>query len=221
MKTLIYAVDDEENIRELYSIALKSSGFGCLCFPDSQSLFLALKECKPSLILLDIMLNGVDGFEILSILKADSKYKNIPIIMVSAKDEEISKVKGLNLGANDYICKPFGLLELVARVKANLRKTLEYDEYRYLDIIIDDSKHLAIVNNEPIELTNKEYDLLKLLVANAPNVISRDMIINNVWNEDCLGETRTIDIHIASIRKAIINSKAKINTIRGVGYYLK
>ena len=220
-KKLIYAVDDEENIRELYSVALKSAGFDCFCFPCGDDLFSAIESEKPALILLDIMLDGLDGYSILQRLKENTGTSNIPVIMVSAKGEEISKVKGLNLGAHDYIAKPFGVLELVARINANLRKTEPNTALSYSDIKIDESKHCITVEDKILTLTLKEYELLKLLVANAPNVVARDSIINTVWGEDYLGETRTLDIHIASLRKALSESKATINTVRGVGYFLK
>ncbi len=221
MKSLIYCVDDEENIRELYSVALKNAGFDCACFEDGESLFSALKEKKPALVLLDIMLDGLDGYSILKRLKEDSALRGIPVIMVSAKGEEISKVKGLDLGANDYIAKPFGVLELIARINANLRKTAIYGATNYADITVDDAGHEVKVGDKIIELTLKEYELLKLLAANAPNVVPREKIIDSVWGEDYFGETRTLDIHVAYLRKAIAESKAHIVTVRGVGYMLK
>lgn len=220
-KKLIYCVDDEESIRELYSVALKSADFDCECFVCGDDLFTALETDKPDLILLDIMLDGMDGYTILQKLKEDAAAKNIPVIMVSAKGEEISKVRGLNMGANDYIAKPFGILELVARINANLRKTLPCTVFSYSDIVIDENKHEAKANDVVLTLTLKEYELLKLLVNSAPNVVSRENILNTVWGEDYLGETRTLDIHIASLRKALQGSKAQILTIRGVGYMLK
>ncbi len=220
-KKLIYAVDDEESICELYSVALKSAGFDCSCFSCGDDLFSAVKQCKPDLVLLDIMLADMDGFSILQKLKNDAATRDIPVIMVSAKGEEISKVKGLDLGANDYIAKPFGVLELVARIKANLRKTVKNTAYTYADIIIDESKHEAFAANTVLTLTLKEYELLKLLVENASNVVSRERILNVVWGEDYLGETRTLDIHIAKLRKSISMSAATIITVRGVGYCLK
>ncbi len=220
-KKLIYAVDDEESICELYSVALNSAGFDCSCFSCGDDLFAAVKSRKPDLVLLDIMLAGIDGFSILQKLKADASTCDIPVIMVSAKGEEISKVKGLDLGANDYIAKPFGVLELVARINANLRKTVQSTVYTYADIRIDESKHEAVAANNVLTLTLKEYELLKLLVENAPNVVSRERILNAVWGENYLGETRTLDIHIANLRKSMSMSAAKIITVRGVGFYLK
>ncbi len=224
MKTnpLIYAVDDEENIRELYGVALENAGYTCVCFSCGDELFAALPSRKPDLILLDIMLDGLDGYSILQKLKESEETCAIPVIMVSAKGEEISKVKGLNEGANDYIAKPFGVLELVARIRANLRKaTALHVALSYADVTINESKHEATAAGKPLTLTRKEYELLKLLVGNAPNVVSREQILSVVWGENYTGETRTLDIHMASLRKALAQSKAKIVTVRGVGYILQ
>lgn len=220
-KQLIYAVDDEESIRELYGAALLNAGYDCNAFVNGEELFEELKRRIPSLILLDIMLDGVDGYGILKALKENPSYSNIPVIMVSAKGEEISKVKGLNMGADDYISKPFGVLELIARIKANLRKTSKEIRLKYADISVDDGKHEISVNSVPLTLTVKEYDLLRVLVMNAPNVVPRDKILSAVWGEDYFGESRTLDIHIASLRKIVAASEAKIVTVRGVGFLLK
>ncbi len=220
---LIYAVDDEENIRELYFCALSGAGFSVKTFEDGKSLFSALKLAIPALIMLDIMLDGADGYEILAELKEDERTKNIPVIMVSAKGEEISKVKGLNLGADDYIGKPFGVLELIARVNAVLRRTSAEAQkiLRYKDVEIDEEKHEVRINGEKKELTLKEYNLLKLLVSKAETVVKREEIFSKVWGEDFFGETRTLDIHVASLRKILEGSSAEISTVRGVGYIIK
>ena len=221
MKTLIFAVDDEAPIRELYAALLRSAGFDYACFSSAEELFLALVSTKPALILLDIMLEKMDGYAILEKLKGNKDTKDIPVIMVSAKGEEISKVKGLDLGASDYIAKPFGVLELVARIKANIRKTVDYSTHEYADILIDDGKHEVYVNGEKITLTLKGYELLKLLVSRAPNVVSREAMMREVWGEDYLGETRTIDIHVSTLRKALSGSASSIKMVRGVGYFLQ
>lgn len=215
---LIYAVDDEENIRELYACALKNAGYDCHCFENGEALFSALKDKTPALILLDVMLDGADGFAILERLKGGA-FRTIPVIMVSAKGEEMSKVKGLNLGADDYIAKPFGVLELLARVNANLRK-VSRAACSYGGLVVDEGKHEISVSGVPLTLTRKEYELLKLLIAYAPDLVEREEILRRVWGEDYLGETRTLDIHIASLRKAISGGEAKISTVRGVGYRL-
>lgn len=219
---LIYAVDDEETIRELYAVALGSAGFSCKTFCGGAELFAALEEKTPDLILLDIMLDGADGYQILSSLKESRETADVPVIMVSAKGEEISKVKGLNLGADDYIGKPFGVLELVARINANLRKrTVKTQNLGYKDIVIDEKRHVITAAGKELTLTLKEYELLKLLVANAPAVVPRESIFDAVWGEGYFGETRTLDIHVAAIRKSIEGSCARIVTVRGVGYSLQ
>ncbi|HQC55025.1 MAG TPA: response regulator transcription factor [Clostridia bacterium] len=221
-KQLIYAVDDEKSIRDLYDCALASSGFAVKCFENAETLFKAIEEQKPDMCLLDIMLDGMDGYEILFKLRAESETSNIPVILVSAKGEEISKVKGLNLGADDYIEKPFGIMELVARINANLRRvvTKTVSKIQYKDIFINDAAHEISIADNVVELTLKEYELLKHLVANAENVVTREDLLNTVWGPN-YGETRTLDMHIASLRKALSDSETQINTIRGVGYLLK
>jgi len=220
-KKLIYCVDDEEDIRELYHVALTSAGFDCREFVGGEALFDALEEKLPSVILLDIMLDGEDGYTILQKLKQNPAYSDISVIMVSAKGEEISKVKGLNLGADDYIAKPFGVLELVARINANIRKGKPIVRLSYKDLSVDESNHEILCSGKPMPLTVKEYDLLKMLIANAPNVVLREDVLNAVWGDSFFGESRTLDIHISSLRKALSGGEAEIITVRGVGYRLK
>ncbi len=223
MKQTIFVVEDETAIQELYMYTLENE-FNCRCFDSGEPFFDALTNIIPDLILLDVMLPGEDGFTILSRLKSGKTTAHIPVIMVSAKGDEISKVKGLNMGADDYIAKPFGILELTARVKANLRKndkTVE-DGIVYKDIVIDFLKHQITINGIQIQTTLKEYNILCLLCANAEKVQKRDVIFAKVWGEHYVAETRTLDIHINEIRKklAAAKSEANINTIRGVGYIL-
>lgn len=220
MSYLIYAVDDEQAIRSLYSCAFGSSDFCVRTFENGEVFFNELKIAIPDIILLDVMLDGIDGFEILKKLKENSQYSQIPVIMVSAKGEELDKVNGLNLGADDYLAKPFGILELIARVKANLRKNAKNTQLIYKDIQIDDSIHTIFICNEKKEFTLKEYNLLKLLVENKGKVVNRDEIFKSVWGENSFTETRTLDIHIAELRKKLDKSQVKINTIRGVGYLI-
>ena len=223
MKQTIFAIEDDSAIQELYIYALESE-FECRCFADGDSFFGALKKDLPELVILDIMLPGDDGFEVLSRLKADKRTSHVPVIMVSAKGEEISKVKGLNMGADDYISKPFGVLELVARIKANLRKKniAAGEKIAYKDIVIDFSKHQITANGNQIKTTLKEYNLLCLFCANAEKVQGRETIFNEVWGENFIGETRTLDIHVKELRKKLseAESSAAIKTIRGVGYIL-
>lgn len=222
-KKLIYAVDDEQPIREVYNYALSGAGFNVECFSCGAELFETLEKNLPSLIILDIMLEGMDGYAILEKLRENAKTENIPVIMVSAKTEEIDKVKGLNLGADDYLSKPFGVLELVARINAKLRKTskpVTSAIISYKDVEIDDEKHTVTVGGESPKLTLKQYELLKLFVMNAEKVMQRDKLLDAVWGED-YGETRTLDIHIGDLRKVLSSSSAEIETVRGVGYILK
>ncbi len=217
-QTLIYAVDDETSIREVYRYALISAGFTPECFSCGEELFIAIEKSLPRLIILDIMLDGEDGYEILSRLKASPKTANVPVIMVSAKTTEIDKVRGLDLGADDYISKPFGVLELIARIKAKLRKTTPVaNVISYKGITINDDERTVTINGKVKELTLKQYELLKLFVSEPQKVLPRDDILDKVWGEN-YGETRTLDIHVGTLRKIIADSGAKIATIRGVGY---
>lgn len=217
-QTLIYAVDDETSIREVYRYALISAGFTPECFSCGEELFIAIEKSLPRLIILDIMLDGEDGYEILSKLKASPKTANVPVIMVSAKTTEIDKVRGLDLGADDYISKPFGVLELIARIKAKLRKTTPIaNVISYKGITINDDERTVTINGKVKELTLKQYELLKLFVSEPQKVLQRDYLLDKVWGEN-YGETRTLDIHVGSLRKIIADSGAKIATIRGVGY---
>lgn len=219
---LIFAVDDETGIRELYQCALDAAGFRVRCFEGAESLFAALREEMPDLLLLDVMLEGEDGYEILTRLRADTRTASLPVIMVSAKGEEVSKVKGLNLGADDYLAKPFGVMELVARIRAGLRRaTPARSVLTYADIVLDDTRHEVKVAGAPATLTRKEYELLKLLLRHAGQVVPREEILTAVWGADYIGETRTLDIHMATLRKHLAGSRAEITTVRGVGYLLQ
>jgi len=223
MKQTIYAVEDDAAIQELYTYSLENE-FNFSCFDDGESLFDELVKSTPDLILLDIMLPGDDGFAILSRLKDNKMTSHIPVIMVSAKGEEVSKVRGLNMGADDYIAKPFGVLELIARIKANLRRSRKTaaENTVYKDIMIDHAKHRIVVRDKQLQTTLKEYNLLFLLCDNAERVQERESIFIEVWGESFIGETRTLDIHIRELRKKLAEagSETTIQTIRGVGYML-
>lgn len=223
MRQRIYVVEDDVALQELYVYTLESE-FDCRVFDGGEAFFRMLAEEVPSLVILDIMLPGDDGFGILSRLKADKGTAHVPVIIVSARGEEISKVKGLNMGADDYIAKPFGVLELVARIKANLRKNLKAagGDVAYKDIFVDSARHQIRVNGKEIHTTLKEYNLLCLLCENAEVVQEREVIFNEVWGEGFIGETRTLDIHIKGVRKKLAEagSEALIRTVRGVGYLL-
>ena len=224
MKHTIFAVEDDVSLRELYGYSLENE-FICRCFDDGESFFDALSgNAIPDLVLLDIMLPGDDGFAILQRLKGDKATSHIPVIMVSAKGEEASKVRGLNLGADDYIAKPFSILELIARIKANLRKSGKesVESVVYKDITIDLNKHQITANGRQLQTTLKEYNLMCLFCKNAGKVQTRETIFKKVWQDVFLGESRTLDIHIKELRKKLsgAGSEVSIQTVRGVGYML-
>ncbi len=232
----ILIIEDEGNIRELVTYNLKANGYKTLEAEDGiTGITLVYKE-KPDLILLDIMLPGKDGYEICRELRSEDI--NIPIIMLTAKSEEVDKVLGLEFGADDYIAKPFGIRELLARIKAVLRRyessdkvtaepKTEDDELENIiagNIVIDQSRHEVKVHGEPIELTYKEYELLSFLAKHRGRVYSRDELLDKVWGIDYVGETRTVDVHIRHLRQKIgqdHNGEEYIETIRGRGYKLK
>ena len=224
MKHMIYAVEDDPALQEIYQYSLEDD-FDCRCFDDGASFFDALaKRSAPDLILLDIMLPGDDGFAILARLKENKTTAHIPVIMVSAKGEEVSIVRGLNMGADDYMAKPFGILELIARIKANLRKSGNETAGStiYKDIVVDHARRRVIANGIHVQTTLKEYNLLCLLCENPEKVQEREKIFNALWDSNFIGETRTLDVHIKELRKKLseARSEAVIQTIRGVGYML-
>ena len=218
----IYCVEDEENIRELIVYALKSNGFDADGFEDGNEFAKALETSIPDLVLLDIMLPGEDGLQILERLRKNPKTKDIPVIIISAKTSEFDKVKGLDLGADDYITKPFGVMELISRVKALLRRTAAIAqstaEISYKDIVLDYDKRTVMVKGQPVHLTYKEFELLYYLLSNTGIVLTRNNIMNHVWGYDFEGETRTVDVHIRSLRQKLGESGKVIKTVRNVGY---
>lgn len=219
---LIYIVEDDTNIREIESFALKNSGYNIADFESALEFNKALQNKIPDLILLDIMLPDEDGLMILKRLRSTPETKKIPIIMVTAKTTEIDKVKGLDSGADDYITKPFGIMEIISRVKALLRRSGDYEEkvISVGDIIIDDSKHTVTVDGELCELTYKEYELLKLLMNNMGIVLKREVIMERIWGIDFEGESRTLDMHIKTLRKKLGSGGQFIKTVRNVGYVI-
>lgn len=219
-RRLIYAVDDELSIREVYRYAIGGVGFDIQCFENGEGLFSAINAQLPDLVLLDIMLDGADGYELLSVLRRNPLTADIPVIMVSAKGEEIDKVRGLDLGADDYLAKPFGVLELIARINAKLRKTKPDGVLTYADIVMDGDSRSVTVAGKPVSLTLKEYSLLRLFLSSPGKVLGRDLLLDSVWGVN-YGETRTLDIHIGQLRKELSASAASILTVRGVGYMLK
>ena len=220
----IYIVEDDVNIREIERYALKNSGYEVEEFESGESMFKRLERAVPSLLLLDIMLPDEDGLAIIKKLRSMSETKRVPVIMVTAKTTELDKVKGLDLGADDYITKPFGVMELISRVKAVLRRTGESVEEQNLtlgEVSIDCKKHMVTVGDEVCELTFKEYELLKLLMMNAGIVMTRDVIMERVWGIDFEGESRTLDMHIKTLRKKLGEEGIRIKTVRNVGYVLE
>ncbi|MFO7969527.1 MAG: winged helix-turn-helix domain-containing protein [Bacillota bacterium] len=224
MKKLIFSVEDDLNIQNVLKIALENSQFEIVNFSDAKSMFNKLKSTVPDLFLLDIMLPDIDGLEIIKYLKKNKELKNIPIMIISAKTSEIDKVIGIDLGADDYLIKPFGVLELVSRVKALLRraKTIEENDDLSINNLNLDIKHyMATYKNNNLDLTKKQFSLLKLFMENHQKTLSREEILNKIWGYDFVGETRTLDVHIKEIRKKLKNAGLEeqvIQTIRGIGY---
>ena len=220
---MIFCVEDDSNIRELVVYTLETTGFKARGFEDGREFLEALALETPELVLMDIMLPGDDGLELLKKLKASPKTREIPVIMVTAKGAEYDKVKGLDLGADDYVTKPFGMMELVSRIKAVLRRTRR-DAQEPQDIIavgeieINTKKHEVTAAGEVVNLTLKEYELLKRLMKNPNIVMTRDCLLEDIWGYDFDGETRTVDVHIRTLRQKLGPCGEKIETVRGVGY---
>ena len=220
----IYIVEDDVNIREIERYALKNSGYEVEEFESGAEFFKRMEQRMPNLVILDIMLPGEDGMEILAKLRADKRTSKLPVIMVTAKTTELDKVKGLDSGADDYITKPFGVMELISRVKALLRRTTDVNteaQMKYGDILVDNDKHAVFVCGNPCELTYKEYELLKYLITNKGIVLSRDKLMSQVWGFDFEGETRTVDAHIKTLRQKLGEAGSCIKTVRNVGYMVE
>ena len=220
---MIYCVEDDRNIRELLVYTLETTGFEAKGLADGNELWSALKNADaiPEMILLDIMLPGEDGYAILEKLKNFSATRNIPVIMVTAKEAEYDKVRGLESGADDYITKPFGMMEFVARVKAVLRRSSRQREDRELrcgNLSVFVGRHEVFYEDKPVELTRKEFELLLYLMENKGLVMTRNQILCHVWGYDFDGETRTVDVHVRSLRQKLGDGGNMIETVRGVGY---
>lgn len=220
MKTIYYAEDDM-SIKELVVYALKTSGFEAAGFEDSKSFFEGVKQRLPDLVLLDIMLPAEDGLSVLKKLRADFKTRHIPVILLTAKSAEYDKVLGLDSGADDYIVKPFGVMEMISRVKAVLRRTSIAEDSN--DLIVDSitlnrEKHIILVNGQELSLTLKEFELLFYLMNNKGVVLTRDKLLSSIWGYEFEGETRTVDVHIKTLRHKLGESGNLIQTVRGVGY---
>ncbi|MCF2668157.1 MULTISPECIES: response regulator [Lachnospiraceae] len=223
---MIFCVEDDSNIRELVVYTLETTGFKARGFEDGKEFLEALALETPELVLMDIMLPGEDGIELLKRLKASPKTRDIPVIMVTAKGAEYDKVKGLDLGADDYVTKPFGMMELISRIKAVLRRSQKssnelQDIIKVGDIEIDTKKHEVTASGEIVNLTLKEYELLKRLMKNSNIVMTRDLLLEEIWGYDFDGETRTVDVHVRTLRQKLGKSGERIETVRGVGYRMR
>lgn len=221
---LIYIVEDDKNIREIEVFALKNSGYEPRDFECAADFYAAMKEKLPHLIILDVMLPDEDGLEIINAIRNNPESRKIPVMMVTAKTTELDKVKGLDMGADDYMTKPFGVMELVSRVKALLRRmgdSKDEKHYQVKGISLDDEKHAVFVDESPVELTFKEYKLLQLLLQNAGIVTTREQILEKVWGTDFEGESRTLDMHIKTLRQKLGERGAIIKTVRNVGYMIE
>lgn len=221
---MIWCVEDDKNIREIEVYTLKSTGFEARGFEDGNSFFKALQYDKPELIILDIMLSGEDGVEILRKLKASKMTKDIPVIMATAKGMEYDKVQSLDEGADDYLVKPFGMMEMVSRVKAVLRRCNMKEKVQEIQldgVYMNLEKRIVKVQGRQIELTYKEFELLKLFMMYPGVVFSREQLFQDIWGEDFVGETRTIDMHVRTLRQKMGSKGKMIKTIRNVGYKLE
>ncbi len=221
---MIYCVEDDSSIRELMVYTLEASGFEACGFQDSAPFWEMMKEKKPELVVLDIMLPGEDGISILKKLRTSPVTEDIPVIMATAKDSEYDTVIGLDSGADDYLSKPFGMMEMVSRIKAVLRRSTPKKAQKQIrcgSIAIDEGKHTVTVGGKNISLTLKEYELLKLLAENTGQVFTREKLLSSVWGSDFVGETRTVDVHIGTLRTKLCECGDMINTVRGVGYKME
>ena len=226
---MIYYVEDDTNIRDLTVYALRQAGFEAQGFPAAEEFFVACRERLPELVLLDIMLPEVDGLEILHVLRDDPATKRLPVMMLTAKGTEFDTVCGLDAGADDYLAKPFGMMELVSRVNALLRRAgapaAARDELTCGPVVLTVSAHTVSVGGQPVALTLKEFDLLRALMQNEGRVLSRRQLLEDVWGVTYVGETRTVDVHVQTLRQKLAaasdGADALIQTVRGVGYCVK
>ena len=218
---MIYCVEDDDNIRELVIYTLETTGLKAKGFADGAAFMEALAFDTPELILLDIMLPGDDGMVLLKKLKSSSKTKDIPVIMVTAKGSEYDKVIGLDSGADDYVTKPFGMMELVSRIKAVLRRSRKTEEKSQIElsgVCMKIKKHEVTVNGKEVALTLKEFELLEKLMLNKGIVLTRDQLLTEIWGYDFDGETRTVDVHVRTLRQKLGEKGDLVQTVRGVGY---
>ena len=221
---MILCVEDDIGIRDLMIYTLNSAGFEAKGLNCGGELFDAIKEERPQLIMLDIMLPGEDGIEILKRLRENTATSDIPIIMATAKGTEYDKVIGLDLGADDYLAKPFGMMEMVSRVRAVLRRTGQKDAANILQVVnlmLNTGEHTVFADGERVQLTLKEYEILKRFMENLGLVFTRDQLLESVWGSGYIGETRTVDVHIGTLRTKLGSCGDYIETVRGVGYCME
>lgn len=221
---MIFCVEDDEGIRNMVMYTLEASGFEVQGFENGKTFFSVLLMNRPDLILLDIMLPDMDGISILKRLKKDKATKDIPVIMATAKGTEYDKVIGLELGADDYLAKPFGMMEMVSRVKAVLRRTQPESDQKVLEVgglTLDLNGHIVKVDGQRVQLTLKEYELLRLFMENIGRAFTREQLLLKIWESDYFGETRTVDVHIGTLRTKLGEYGKMIRTVRGVGYRME
>jgi len=222
--SVIWCVEDDPSIREIEVYVLNTTGMEAYGFESSAVFWETLQQKQPDLVLLDVMLPGVDGVELLSRMKANEKFRDIPVIMATAKGTEYDKVQSLDLGADDYLVKPFGMMEMVSRVKAVLRRSQPRKNDRLLrldELVLDLEQHTVSISGERIALTYKEYELLKLFLSQPGVAFTREQLLQKVWNTDYISESRTVDMHIRTLRQKLGSYGNVIETVRNVGYRLE
>ena len=220
---MIWCVEDDASIRDIEVYTLSSTGFDARGFADGVSFWAALQTEKPDLVVLDVMLPGVDGIELLQRMKASAELRTIPVVMATAKGAEYDRIRGLDLGADYYLVKPFGVMELVSCVKAVLRRcgTKSASQFRCGGLVLDEESHIVTADGESVALTYKEFELLRLFLSHPGTAFSRDQLMADVWGTDYCGETRTVDMHIRTLRQKLGAYGEKIETVRGVGYRME
>ena len=221
---MIWCVENDSSIRDIEVYALTSTGFDARGFEDGDSFWDALQTQKPDLVVLDVMLPGKDGVSLLKLMKSSDDFRDIPVIMATAKGTEYDKIQSLDLGADDYLVKPFGIMEMVSRVKAVLRRCkpmVDSKSFKLEGLVLNPTEHTVTVDGERVILTFKEYELLHLFLSQPGVAFTREQLLSNVWNAEYLGETRTVDMHIRTLRQKLGNYGHIIETVRNVGYRLE
>lgn len=221
---MIWCVEDDASIRDIEVYALNSTGFEARGFEDGDSFWKTLQSEKPELVVLDVMLPGKDGVTLLKLMKQSEEFQDIPVIMATAKGTEYDKIQSLDLGADDYLVKPFGIMEMVSRVKAVLRRCKPKASANLLQLdglMLNSNEHTVTVDGERVSLTYKEYELLQLFLSQPGSAFTREQLLSKVWNTDYLGETRTVDMHIRTLRQKLGKYGSIIETVRNVGYRLE